>query len=101
MLTFETSQMSKVAEARRNGQRTGPSISIDRPTRGARDPIRTARSQRGSSDEPHLARRGARNIALQYVVYEAVLTLALRPFMPPERFAALWSPLGASPSWSA
>jgi hypothetical protein len=54
-----------------------------------------------SPDEATMEKLMTYYIALQYVVFQAALTLALRPFMPPERFAALWSPLGASPSWSA
>ena len=54
-----------------------------------------------SPDEGNVEKLMAYYCVVQYLIFQAALTLALRPFMPQERFAALWSPLGASPSWSA
>ena len=54
-----------------------------------------------SPDEGNVAKLMAYYFVVHYLIFQAALTLALRPFMPQERFAALWSPLGVSTSWSA
>lgn len=54
-----------------------------------------------SPDEGDVAKLLAYFFVVDYLIFQAALTLAMRPFMPQERFAALWSPLGASTSWVA
>lgn len=54
-----------------------------------------------SPDEGNVAKLMAYYCVVDYLIFQAALTLALRPFMPQERFATLLSPLGASSSWLA
>ena len=54
-----------------------------------------------SPDEGYVAKLMVYYFVVHYLIFQGALTLALRPFMPRERFAALWSPLGTPTSWLA
>ena len=55
-------------------------------------------SQRLPSPDDDVQKLMTYFFVVDYLIFQAALALALRPFMPQERFAALWSPLGST-SW--